>query len=98
MHAFDVRGRRRRTAPGCATIFLHLALKVAVLEGEVFFRADDEAAAMSEVVLMKYVIRDKLIQHRKIPSDTPALVYVEGESYAEFLYLPRAFSHMARCA
>ena len=59
---------------------------------------DDEAAAMSEVVLMKYVIRDKLIQHRKIPSDTPALVYVEEASYAEFLYLPRAFSHMARCA
>ena len=59
---------------------------------------DDEAAAMSDVVLMKFVIRDKLIQHRKIPSDTPALVYVEGESYAEFLYLPHAFSPMARCA
>ena len=59
---------------------------------------DDEAAAMSEVVLMKYVIRKELIQHRKIPSDTAALVYVEEGSSAEFLYLPRAFSHMARCA
>ena len=59
---------------------------------------DDEAAAMSNVVAMKFVIRKELIQHRKIPSDTAALVYVEEGSSAEFLYLPRAFSHMARCA
>ena len=67
-------------------------------EATVDLPTDDEAAAMSEVVLMKYVIRKELIQHRKIPSDTPALVYVEEGSSAEFLYLPRAFSHMARCA
>ena len=59
---------------------------------------DDEAAAMLDVVAMKFVIRKELIQHRKIPSDTAALVYVEEGSSAEFLYLPRAFSHMARCA
>ena len=59
---------------------------------------DHEAAVMQNIVAKKFVIQDKLIQRRKIPSDAPALVSVEGRPSAEFLFLPNAFSLMAYCA
>ena len=59
---------------------------------------DHEAEVMQNIVAKKFVVGDKLIHRRKIPSDAPALVSVEGRPCPEFLFLPKAFSHKAYCA